>query len=53
MNVVESSGTGRPMIVARDIETSTAETALGWSVGCVDAGDTTVFVRQASAGTGW
>ncbi len=46
------SRTGRPMIAARDIETSTAETALGWPVGCVDAGDTTVFVRQAPAGAG-
>ena len=46
------SRTGRPMTAARDIETSTAETALGWPVGCVDAGDTTVFVRQAPAGAG-
>jgi hypothetical protein len=44
--------TGRPMIAARDIETSTTETALGWPVGCVDAGDTTVYVRQAPAGAG-
>ena len=46
------SRTGRPMIAARDIETCTAETALGWPVGCVDAGDTTVFVRQVPAGAG-
>ena len=44
--------TGRPLIAARDIETSTTETALGWPVACVDAGDTSVFVRQAPAGTG-
>ena len=44
--------TGRPMTAARDIETSTTETALGWPVACVDAGDTTVFVRQAPAGAG-
>lgn len=44
--------TGRPLIRARDIETSTTETALGWPVACVDAGDTSVFVRQAPAGTG-
>ena len=44
--------TGRPLIPARDIETTTAETALGWPVACVDAGDTTVFVRQAPAGAG-
>ena len=40
----------RPMVKARDIEASTTETALGWPVACVDAGDTTVFVRQSSAG---
>ena len=44
--------TGRPMIPVRNIETSTTETALGWPVACVDAGDTTVFVRQAPAATG-
>ena len=44
--------TGRPMTAARDIEASTTETALGWPVACVDAGDTTVFVRQAPAGAG-
>ena len=40
------------MIAARDIETTTTETALGWPVACVDAGDTAVFVRQAPAGAG-
>ena len=44
--------TGRPLIAARDIETTTTETALGWPVACVDAGDTAVYVRQAPAGTG-
>jgi len=44
--------TGRPMIPVRDIETSTTETALGWPVACVDAGDTTVFVRQSPDATG-
>ena len=44
--------TGRPMTPIRDIEISTTETALGWPVACVDAGDTAVFVRQAPAGAG-
>jgi hypothetical protein len=44
--------TGPPLIAARDIEASTTETALGWPVACVDAGDTSVFVRQAPAGAG-
>ena len=44
--------TGRPLIAARDIGASTTETALGWPVACVDAGDTSIFVRQAPAGTG-
>ena len=43
--------TGRPLIPVRDIGTTT-ETALGWPVACVDAGDTAVYVRQAPAGTG-
>jgi hypothetical protein len=43
---------GRPMVRVRDIEVSTVETALGWPVACTDAGDATVFVRQAPAGTG-
>jgi hypothetical protein len=44
--------TGRPLVKARDIETSTTETALGWPVACVDADDTRVFIRQTSAGPG-
>jgi hypothetical protein len=44
--------TGRAMIRARDIDISTTETALGWPVACIDAGDTCVFVRQAPAGVG-
>jgi hypothetical protein len=44
--------TGRPMAQVRDIEITTIETVLGWPVACTDAGDTTVYVRQASAGTG-
>lgn len=44
--------TGRPMTPARDIEVRTTETALGWPVACVDAGDTNVYVRQAPTGTG-
>lgn len=43
---------GRPMTRARDIEVSTIETALGWPVALVDAGDTNVYVRQDPAGTG-
>jgi hypothetical protein len=44
--------TNRALIPVRDIETSSTETVLGWPVACVDAGETTVFVRQATAGTG-
>lgn len=44
--------TGRPMARVRDIEVSAIETALGWPVACVDAGDTAVYVRQAPTGTG-
>src|SRR5229473_8148341 len=44
--------TGRPMVAARDIEITTTETALGWPVACAQAGDTSVFIRQAPAGTG-
>jgi hypothetical protein len=44
--------TGRPMLPARDIEITVTETALGWPVACADAGDTTVFIRQAPAGPG-
>jgi len=43
---------GRPMVAARDIEITTTETALGWPVACAQAGDTSVFIRQAPAGTG-
>jgi hypothetical protein len=43
--------TGRPLVAVRDIEITAHETALGWPVACVDAGDTTVYVRQAPAGT--
>jgi hypothetical protein len=44
--------TGRPLTAVRDIEVTSTETVLGWPVACVDGGDTTVFVRQAAAGTG-
>jgi hypothetical protein len=44
--------TGRPMVAVRDIEISTTETALGWPVACAQAGDTSVFIRQAPAGPG-
>ena len=40
------------MARVRDIEITSFETALGWPVACTDAGDTTVYVRQAPAGTG-
>jgi hypothetical protein len=43
---------GRPMIAGRDIEITTTETALGWPVACAQAGDASVFIRQAPAGTG-
>jgi hypothetical protein len=44
--------TSRALVPVRDIETSTTETVLGWPVACVDAGETTIFVRQSTAGTG-
>jgi hypothetical protein len=44
--------TGRLMAAVRDIEVSATETVLGWPVACVQAGDTSVFVRQAPAGGG-
>jgi hypothetical protein len=44
--------TGRPMTPVRDIEISATETALGWPVACAQAGDTSVFIRQAPAGPG-
>jgi hypothetical protein len=43
---------GRPMVRARDIEITTTETALGWPVACVQADDTSVFIRQDPAGRG-
>jgi len=43
---------GRPMVPARDIEVTATETAQGWPVGCVQAGDTAVYVRQDPAGDG-
>ena len=43
---------GRPLVPIRDIEISATETALGRPVACVEAGDASVFVRQASNGTG-
>jgi hypothetical protein len=44
--------TGRPMVAARDIEITTTETALGWPVACAQAGDTSVYIRQAPSGPG-
>jgi hypothetical protein len=44
--------TGRPMTPVRDIEISATETALGWPVACAQAGDTSVFIRQAPDGVG-
>lgn len=46
------SRTGRPMVAVRDIEITTIETALGWPVACAQAGDTSVYIRQAPAGSG-
>ncbi len=46
------SRTGRPMVAARDIEITTTETALGWPVACCEAGDTSVYIRQAPTGLG-
>jgi hypothetical protein len=43
---------GRPMAAVRDIEITTYETALGWPVACVQADDTSVFIRQAPTGVG-
>jgi hypothetical protein len=43
---------GRPLIPVRDIEISATETALGRPVACVEAGDASVRVRQATDGTG-
>ena len=44
--------TGRPMTKARDITVSAIETALGWPVASVDAGDTNIYVRQDPTGEG-
>ena len=44
--------TGRAMVAARDIEITTTETALGWPVACAQAGDTSVYIRQAPTGPG-
>ena len=44
--------TGQTLIPIRDIETTSTETVLGWPVACVDAGETTVFVRQSPTGPG-
>lgn len=44
--------TGRPMVAARDIEITATETAQGWPIACVQADDTTVYVRQDPAGAG-
>ena len=46
------SRTGRLMVAARDIEITTTETALGWPVACAQAGDTSVYIRQAPTGSG-
>ena len=46
------SRTGRAMVAARDIEITTTETALGWPVACCQAGDTSVYIRQAPNGPG-
>jgi hypothetical protein len=40
------------MAAARDIEITTTETVLGWPVACAQAGDTSVFIRQAPARRG-
>lgn len=40
------------MVAARDIEITTTETALGWPVACAQAGDTSVYIRQAPDGPG-
>ena len=43
---------GRPLMPVRDIEISATETALGRPVACVESGDASVRVRQATDGTG-
>jgi hypothetical protein len=44
--------TSRALVPVRDIEVSSTETILGWPVACVDAGETTLFVRQSTTGPG-
>jgi hypothetical protein len=46
------SRAGRPVVAGRDVEISATETALGWPVACAQAGDASVFIRQAPAGSG-
>ena len=43
---------GRPLVPVRDIEVSATETALGRPVACVESGDVSVLVRQATDSTG-
>jgi hypothetical protein len=43
---------GRPMVRARDIDATITHTPTGWPVARVDAGTTTVTVRQEPAGPG-
>ena len=43
---------GRPLMPVRDIEISATETALGRPVACVESGDVSVLVRQATNSTG-
>ena len=46
------SRTGFFMFDSGYIEINTTETALGWPVACCEAGDTSVFIRQAPTGPG-
>ena len=43
---------GRPLLSVRDIEISATETALGRPVACVESGDFSVLVRQATDSIG-
>jgi hypothetical protein len=43
---------GRPLVPVRDIEISATETALGRPVACVESGDVSVLVRQATDSAG-
>lgn len=45
-------GAGRPMVPARHIEADVTESPIGWPIARVNAGDTTVTVRQDPAGPG-